>query len=544
MIEKHIKEIKKINTNYGIKLEDYDHFTYLCTFLNTDETEYEVFLNNIDENKILFTNGANDSGIDSMIIDRELECVTLVQTKHYKEITQEIIRNELLKISSNLEKLKQGILNSSFQSKFNSYRISDYNFEYFFYTSAIINERLKKKNKIMITEGSWSLDQITICGETDIQELWEEQVSGKHRVAKKGKILLDEKHNKVSYSTSNSEAHIINISATELAKLYAENGNRLFEYNVRKYIKNKKIDTEIKTTIQKEPENFWFYNNGITIVAESVDFDSDNIKLENFSVVNGAQTTKLISDFDDKELENIYILCKIIEIANSKKNKLNIYNITKSNNSQKAINGWDLISNDTEIRKLSEKKLQHECIQIKTKRGEPNKKGHIILDTKKLFQLVHSCYFEDPVTSRSTPNELLSESKKTKVFEKLTNLKEIINLIKLSNEVDIRCKEILSTTEKVYFSELCKKGQLLILFVIWNVNREYNLDDYIEKIKESDLINTAIKEIGNKLFEAHNNYKLENEEKEYSNILRTKSDFEKYFKIIPEKLINTTTNPF
>lgn len=30
------------------------------------------------------------------------------------------------------------------------------------------------------------------------------------------------------------------------------------------------VNDEVKRTIEEQPENFWYYNNGITIVAESI----------------------------------------------------------------------------------------------------------------------------------------------------------------------------------------------------------------------------------------------------------------------------------
>ena len=52
-------------------------------------------------------------------------------------------------------------------------------------------------------------------------------------------------------------------------------------------------------TIREEPEKFWFYNNGITIIAEDYNTitsagsngDIEKFVLKNFSIINGAQTT-------------------------------------------------------------------------------------------------------------------------------------------------------------------------------------------------------------------------------------------------------------
>ncbi|MBW2998774.1 hypothetical protein KY321_04500, partial [Candidatus Woesearchaeota archaeon] len=61
IIENFLDEVVDINENYGINKERYDHFTYLCAFLHSDEMEYENFINNFNEDVIEITNQANDA---------------------------------------------------------------------------------------------------------------------------------------------------------------------------------------------------------------------------------------------------------------------------------------------------------------------------------------------------------------------------------------------------------------------------------------------------------------------------------------------------
>ena len=74
------------------------------------------------------------------------------------------------------------------------------------------------------------------------------------------------------------------------------------------------VDTGIKRTLDKERENFWFLNNGIIIACTEYDIDGDTIKLTDFSIVNGGQTTAslataLIKDKKDNS-ENTASNCK------------------------------------------------------------------------------------------------------------------------------------------------------------------------------------------------------------------------------------------
>jgi hypothetical protein len=58
------------------------------------------------------------------------------------------------------------------------------------------------------------------------------------------------------------------ISAMHLAKWYDEHGRRLFDDNVRVEM-NSEVNKEIVKCILKEPQNFWYFNNGITALCET-----------------------------------------------------------------------------------------------------------------------------------------------------------------------------------------------------------------------------------------------------------------------------------
>ena len=130
----------------------------------------------------------------------------------------------------------------------------------------------------------------------------------------------------------------------------AEETDVLFE-NVRGLILNSKYNKNIEETLKKEPTKFFFYNNGITIVAENVDYQDINsgkrikLSLQNFQVLNGGQTLRTIHSFNQQNpqyisdnLSKAEILVRILKVTdNSLKNKIGEYT-----NSQNAIKVSDL----------------------------------------------------------------------------------------------------------------------------------------------------------------------------------------------------------
>ena len=71
-----------------------------------------------------------------------------------------------------------------------------------------------------------------------------------------------------------------------------------------------KVNRKIRETIiGKHPENFFTYNNGIAVVAHSIELSSDGTRIlsfNDFQIINGGQTTaSLASAIVKKRLEQI-----------------------------------------------------------------------------------------------------------------------------------------------------------------------------------------------------------------------------------------------
>lgn len=74
----------------------------------------------------------------------------------------------------------------------------------------------------------------------------------------------------------------------------------LFESNVRDYLGRVPVNNDIAATLAKYTEidecDFWWLNNGITIISTAVNVAGKEISLENIQIVNGLQTTETIYD--------------------------------------------------------------------------------------------------------------------------------------------------------------------------------------------------------------------------------------------------------
>ncbi len=145
------------------------------------------------------------------------------------------------------------------------------------------------------------------------------------------------------------EAYVFSVSGKWLYNLFKQYGDDLFSANYRGFLgigKRKKINNSIRQTVETEPENFWVYNNGITILTLGIDdTENDKKKIEGMSIINGAQTTGSICMVEENKKENLEktkVLCRVIKC-----NRTNLIpTIVKANNTQNEITSWDRYSND------------------------------------------------------------------------------------------------------------------------------------------------------------------------------------------------------
>ncbi|TSB26621.1 AIPR family protein [Streptomyces benahoarensis] len=95
------------------------------------------------------------------------------------------------------------------------------------------------------------------------------------------------------------------VDAEQVAQ-WARRGPNLFNLNIRNPLGRTAINNALLATLTEEPAHFWYFNNGITVLCDSVDKAEQSalsphrkpirLTLHNASVVNGAQTVRAVAD--------------------------------------------------------------------------------------------------------------------------------------------------------------------------------------------------------------------------------------------------------
>lgn len=227
--------------------------------------------------------------------------------------------------------------------------------------------------------------------------------------------------------------------------------------NVRDYLGNNKINKKIAKTLSEESENFFLYNNGLTITAETITAEavkfnnSTKLTLKNYQVVNGGQTLRSIYQYkNDKSqdvdnvmnsLVNSSVLVRLLATSTDEELTSKISEYT---NSQNPIKELDLRSVDR-IQRVIEKRLDQENIHYQRKRGRGRTTrrdySHSI-SMEKLGQILFA--FEGrPESAGNSKSQIFSDNYYPILFNEDPKLLEtIIEQIKIYDKVGLEYSQI------------------------------------------------------------------------------------------------------
>lgn len=144
------------------------------------------------------------------------------------------------------------------------------------------------------------------------------------------------------------------VSVNEIYQLMDEFGDRLLEKNIRRYLGKNAVNEQISQTLLSDTkrQNFFFFNNGITMICEKFSYnglqEKDwNVKIKRLQIINGGQTCKTIyqtlKTHQEIDFSQVYILVRLYEVNDDEDI---VQDITYATNSQNPVDFRDLKSND------------------------------------------------------------------------------------------------------------------------------------------------------------------------------------------------------
>jgi hypothetical protein len=308
--------------------------------------------------------GYNDNGIDAILFDKNQKALWLVQSKWIESGSGEPDTGEIKKFTSgitDLIDLKLDRFNSKVKSK-----------------EPDIIEALDDPSVRINIVVAYTGQGFSQHNQRAIQDLLDE-LNDPSELARFYLFPLKDAHKALTGSIAGNpitlEIALSNwgmmeqpyqafygfINASEIAPWWIEHRARLFSDNIRNFIGLTEINESMLDTLTKEPQNFWYFNNGITALCENInkkliggsDRSMGYFVCEGVSVVNGAQTVGCIghaAEHVDNKLKEAKVLIRLISLKDCPEDFG--VRITKAANTQNKVEKRDFVSLDPEQERL------------------------------------------------------------------------------------------------------------------------------------------------------------------------------------------------
>ena len=326
----------------------------------------------IDDAGEAITDGYEDNGIDAIYFDKQSRNLWLVQSKFIVSGTGGIDNGDVEKFTKGVTKLIDGDFdrfNAKVKSKkdeiLEALDDSSVKIQILF---AYTGKELSSHNKASINdllEDQNDTDEILFFSDFNIDKAYKGLESGVGYAPINEDILITN----WGHIDEPLKSYYGQITGTDLGLLWEKYGRRLFTENIRNFLGNSSVNDEILKTIKTEPENFIYFNNGITILCESIkkkplggsDKAIGAFTCNGIAVVNGAQTLGSIGSLavsNPNELSKIKVFVKFISLENSSTGFGQ--RITIATNTQNKIEKKDFVSLDGEQARIKlELKLEN-----------------------------------------------------------------------------------------------------------------------------------------------------------------------------------------
>lgn len=162
-----------------------------------------------------------------------------------------------------------------------------------------------------------------------------------------------------SYISSPYSAYFGLIDGLSLKTWWRKHGKSLVSSNIRHSLGSTEVNNEIKNSASIFPEKFWYFNNGITLVASeaakapagAASKSAGVFSFKGASIVNGAQTVSSLAKVDeDEQLGKVRVPIRVILLKDAPDGFGS--EVTRTNNLQNRIESRDFVAQDPEQKRL------------------------------------------------------------------------------------------------------------------------------------------------------------------------------------------------
>lgn len=231
------------------------------------------------------------------------------------------------------------------------------------------------------------------------------------------------------------KSYLIVMPGELLSRIYELYGARLLEQNVRTFLQAKtKVNQGIITTLEKSPEMFFAYNNGLTATASGVEVSPESTgstsirAIRNLQIVNGGQTTASIlyaKDNKSVDLANVFVQMKLTVLPEEHVEEV-VPRISKFANSQNKISDADFFSTHP---------FHIEMEKVSRRLSAPQKEG-AFTSTKWFYERARGQYRNQLAKGKASDRKKFEvEFPKDQIIEKTDLAKYVLTFERLPHQV-------------------------------------------------------------------------------------------------------------
>lgn len=295
------------------------------------------------------------------------------------------------------------------------------------------------------------------------------------------------------------------VKLSEFRSLLNINGNFstfIFEQNVRDYMNGSEVNQEINKSLKyKKLIDFWWLNNGVTIIASKTNLNGKELIIDSPLIVNGQQTSREIYNYFNEsninfENDNRHVLIRVISDIDEETRDC----IIKGTNSQTQVKPGQLKSTD-KIHRDIEEFLIHKGLYYERRKNyfkNLGKSSQSIITIDQFAQALHSIINKKPAEARSNPSKLITNAHVySTIFDEKIDLN---NYLKIAL-IYFRTREFLRTKSKIFpRSKDLINHIVLYSFYCLIQKRNFNMQD-ITKISIENINKLNIPKIVHLTFE-------------------------------------------
>lgn len=162
-----------------------------------------------------------------------------------------------------------------------------------------------------------------------------------------------------SYVPSPYPAYFGLIDGLSLKSWWKKHGKSLVSSNIRHSLGSTEVNSEIKNSASTSPQKFWYFNNGITLIANeaakapagAASKSAGVFSFKGASIVNGAQTVSSLARVEeDEQLGKVRVPIRVILLKDAPEGFGS--EVTRTNNLQNRVEPRDFVAQDPEQKRI------------------------------------------------------------------------------------------------------------------------------------------------------------------------------------------------